>query len=84
MQDYWVPACELLPWSVRCSEAVLLSAGDFVQAGDMRQALWRVVDAVHAAGKAACAAEYERVCCFTVLAPFGRGFVHASETSICH
>ena len=53
MQDYWVPACELLPWSVRCSEAVLLSAGDFVQAGDMRQALWRVVDAVHAAGKAA-------------------------------
>ena len=39
-----------------------LCAGDFVQAGDMRQALWKVVDAVDVAGKVACTAEYQRVC----------------------
>jgi hypothetical protein len=27
----------------------------------MRQALWKVVDAAHVAGKVACTAEYERV-----------------------
>lgn len=45
----------------------VLSAGDFVQAGDMRQALWKVVDAVHVAGKVACTVEYERVRCLAWL-----------------
>lgn len=40
---------------------MVVIAGDFVQAADMRNSLWRIVDAVDVAVKVTCATEYERV-----------------------